>query len=170
MGRITTGGLYAPSILGVLQGAVSATDTTFSVSVAQAVEIDRRIGQTGTLTLVGPPTAGGTVATFTETFTVVDTTTGAITCSALDADLIAGSFVGHNDGSQIPRTFIDDSFGEKVTDVDGTSIDVQFPLLPLTGIIDSSQILPVWPSDTSLQQWIVDQLNAYGEYQFDHQF
>lgn len=172
MGKITSGGKYATCILGVLQNAESATGTSIDVTVAQAVEIDRRIGQSGTLTLVGPPSAAGTVATFTETFSAVNTSTGEITVSALNADLIAGSFVMHNDGSETPVTFLPDGYPIKVSDPDGTRrSDIEFPKMPISGVIDSSQLID-WPSDTSLQAWLVGQLNAAagGQYVFDHRY
>lgn len=170
MGKITSGGEYAPAILGIMTAAQVATDTSVTVSAAQAVEIVRRVGATGTLRFVGPPSAAGTVATFTETYSAVNTSTGVITVSGLNADLIAGSFVCANDGSYIPRSMIPDGYGVKVTDETGTSLDAPFSPMPIWGVVDSSQLLPAWPSDTSLQQWIVDQLNAYGQFIFDHKY
>lgn len=169
MGKITSSGKYAPSILGIMTQAQVATDTSVTVSAAQAVEIVRRVGSTGTLRFVGPPTAAGTVATFTETYSAVNTTTGVITVSGLDADLIAGSFVCANDGTYLPLMPIPDGYGIKATDTDGTtSLDVPFPVTPIAGVIDSSLILPAWPSDTSLQDWIRDKMNLYGKFVFDH--
>jgi len=171
MGKVTASGKYAPSIIGVTTGAVSATGTSVTVSAAQAVELVRRVGATGTIRLVGPPSAAGTVATFTETYSSVNTTTGVITCSSLNADLIAGSFVCADDGSYLPLTLIPDGYGVKVTDTDGsTNLDVPFAPFPIAGVITSSQLLPAWPSDTSLQEWVRDKLNLYGKYVFNHGF
>jgi hypothetical protein len=164
LGKLTSGGLYAPSIIGTLTGAAAAAATTVNVSAAAATEIVRRIGTTGTLRFVGPPTAGGVVATFTETYSAVNTTTGAITVSALDAALIQGSFVCADDGTYLPITFIPDEqtgWGIKVTDQDGTNLSVPLPLVPVMGIVTSSQLVN-WPSDTSLQKWVKDQLNGSG--------
>jgi hypothetical protein len=119
---------------------------------------------------VGPPTANGPVATFTETISAINTTTGVLTVSGLNADLIAGSFVCLDDGSYIPRTFIPDGYPIQVVDSTGTAFDVPFPLVPTAGIIDVSQFLPAWPSDTSLQAWIKAQLNTYGQYVWDDSF
>lgn len=171
MGKITSSGKYAPSILGVLQGAKSATDTSVTVTAAQATEIVRRVGSTGTLRFVGPPSAAGTVATFTETYSAVDTATGIITCSGLDADLIAGSFVCANDGTYLPLTFISDGYGIKVTDVfSSTSIDVPFAQMPVLATVITANLLPVWPSDTSLQAWIFEKLNLFGKFIPDYGF
>jgi hypothetical protein len=171
MGKITASGKYAPSVIGVTQAAVSAAGTTVTVTAAQAVELVRRIGATGTLRLVGPPTAAGTVATFTETYSAVNTGTGAITVSGLDADLVAGSFVVPNDGSQTPVTMISDGTGEKVTDADGNSQDTPFRHLPIAGVITPSQLIP-WPADTSLQAWVRTNLSTAsgGKFIFDDMF
>lgn len=163
LGKLTSGGKYVPAILGVLTGAEIATATSVTVSPAQAVEIQRRVGSTGTLRFVGPPSAAGTVATFTETFSAINTTTGVITCSALDAALIAGSFVCADDGSAYPITFVPEStthgWAIHVQDREGVDQDVPLDRLPIAGVIDSSQLL-LWPSDTSLQNWITGQLNG----------
>lgn len=171
MGKRSSDNKWAPSIIGVTTGAVSATGTTVTVSAAQAVELVRRVGATGTLRLVGPPAANGTVATFTETYSAVNTTTGAITTSALDADLVAGSFVCANDGTYLPLSVIPDGFGVLVTDGLGTTdLDVPFARLPVGGVLRTDFILPVWPTDTSLRQWIADKMNLGGKFIFDHLF
>ncbi len=48
MGKITTTGLFAPAIVGVTTGAYSNGGTSITVSAAQAVELDRLVGQAGT--------------------------------------------------------------------------------------------------------------------------
>ncbi|HYH67513.1 MAG TPA: hypothetical protein VD866_22640 [Urbifossiella sp.] len=83
MGRVTASGKYANSFLGVTSGALTNSGTTVTVSAAQAAEIVRRVGLTGTLYLIGPPTAAGTVRVLTATYSAVNTTTGAITITAL---------------------------------------------------------------------------------------
>jgi hypothetical protein len=172
MGKVTASGKYAPSILGVLQSAAAAAATSVTVTAAQAAEIVRRVGATGTLRFVGPPAANGTVATFTETYSAVNTTTGVVTVSALDAALVAGSFVCADDGTYEPLTLIGDGFGVRVQDLDGNDIDVPFAELPIAGVIDSGQLLPVWPSDTALQQWLVDRLSraSGGKFTFSHAY
>lgn len=83
MGKITSGGLYAPSVIGLSSGALTSTGTTLSSSAAIATELVRRIGSTGTFKLTGPPTAAGTVRTLTATYSAASTTTGDITITAL---------------------------------------------------------------------------------------
>jgi len=174
LGRATSGsysGYFGVSIIGVLTGAVSASGTSVTVSAAQATEVVRRIGSTGTIRLVGPPTANGTVATFTETYSAVNTTTGVITTSSLDADLVAGSFVCANDGTYLPISFISEpESGFKVTDNTGANTLAQWWRVPIAGIVDQSKLLPVWPTDTSLQAWIVASLNATAGAKFVFQY
>lgn len=159
MGKQTSSGKYAPSILGVLASAEVVTATTITVTAAQAVEINRRLTATGTLTLVGPPTAAGVVAVFTEVMSAIDTATGVITLGALDAALIAGSFVMDNDGTEVPVFLIGDGYGVKVTDQDDVNTDVPFRDALFGGIVDASQII-LYPSDASLKTWIKQALNG----------
>lgn len=169
VGKVTATGKYANSIIGAITGAVVATGTSITVSAAQAVELVRRVGTTGTLRLVGPPTAGGTVATFTETYSAVNTTTGVVTISALNADLIAGSFVCADDGSYLPKTFLPDGW-EMIVPDDDTDLPLAQP--PIAGNVTASNLLP-WPSDTALRAWIRSQLNdptGYGQFVFTEQY
>ena len=85
LGKITTGDKWAPSIIGVGAEALDGDETTFTVTAATAVEIVRRIGTTGTFKMTGPPTAAGVVRTATITFSAIDTTTGVITITAIEA-------------------------------------------------------------------------------------
>ncbi len=169
MGKITATGLYGASIIGVLLNAASSGATSLTVSVATATELVRRNGASGTFKLIGPPTANGTVASQTVTYSAVVLATGVITCTAISADYVAGSFVTAGDGSDNMLTLIPDGYGLKVTDVDNTTrIPVQFPEMPVEGIIQSSQIIN-WPSDTSLQAYIITHLStaAGGKLVFD---
>lgn len=81
MGKVTSGGKWAPSVLGLTNGAY-ASGTSLTLSVAAAVELNRRIGASGTFKLTGPPTASGTVRTLTITYSAVNTTTGVVTITA----------------------------------------------------------------------------------------
>jgi hypothetical protein len=172
MGKVTASGKYAPSILGVVASAYTSGGTTLTVSAAQAVEIARRVGSsgTGTLICVGPPTANGTVAETAVTFSAVNTTTGAITVTSLGVDKVAGSFICTNDGSMYPVTFITDEYGIKTTDQDGVSCDVPFAGFPIAALVDASQI-GNYPSDTSIIAWVKAKLRAKGYgFMFDDDF
>ena len=84
MGKRTSGGAYAPAIIGRTNGAMANGDTTITVVAAVATEVIRRIGSTGTIKVTGPPTAAGVVRTLTATFSAVGATT--LTITALGAN------------------------------------------------------------------------------------
>lgn len=167
MGKITSGGKYAPSIIGVTTNAEAAGSTSIEAAAAVVTELVRRVGASGTFKLTGPPTANGTVTTETVTYSAASGTT--ITCTAIAAAHVAGSFIQPTDGSETPLTFIGDGYGIKVTDEDSANIDVPFHNFAIGGVVDSSQLIN-WPSDTSLQAWIWARLNSIdaGKFIPDH--
>lgn len=183
MGKITASGKYAPSILGVTTGtnaqngtAYTSGGTSIAVSAATAVEIARRVGTSGNLYFVGPPTASGTVAVLGPiAFSAINTTTGVITTATLGADLVIGSLVCAADGTHLPRTIIGDGmggFGIPVVDpFTQSDIDVPFPEFPIGGTIISANIIN-WPADASTKTWIFTKLNADGQAHFtgDHNY
>lgn len=169
MGRVTTGGKYAPSYIGVNQNAYTSGGTTITVTAAQAVEIVRRVGATGNLLYIGPPAAAGTVAVLGPiAYSAVNTSNGQITTATLGANLIAGAFVAANDGSQIPVSFLPDGFGYNCLDSGGNSQDIPYYAFPVDGDVQSDKLLPVWPSDTSLQAYIVSNLRSNLDLRFSH--
>ena len=149
MGKITTGGKYAPSIIGPSTSAFTAAETRIKVGLATATEIVRRIGATGTFKITGPPAAAGTVDTSAITYSAVDVTTGYITVTALGTTFINGSFIQPDDGSETARTFIIEETGIKVTSDDSANANIQFRLMPIAAQIDASQLVN-FPTDTSL--------------------
>lgn len=165
LGKITSGGYYANSILGLTSGALTTVATTLNVPVATAVELVRRVGDSGTFKLTGPPTAAGTVATSTVTYSAVDTTTGAVTITATGVAFVAGSLVQPTDGSETPLTFIDDGYGIVIPDDD---TDAEMPFFPVGGVVDSSQLID-YPADASLKTWLKQQLSTAlgGKFAFD---
>lgn len=170
MGKITASGKYAPCFVGVTTAAYTSGGTTLTVSAAVAAELDRLVGQAGTTELiaVGPPTAAGTVAATAFTHSAINTTTGDITVTSLGVDKVAGTLIGVNDGRHTPLTLVPDGYGVKCTDIDGTSLDVQFNEFPIAGVVTGSQLLPVWPGDASLRAYIRDALNVYGKFVMDY--
>ncbi len=174
MGKITATGLYAPSILGVISGAYTSGGTQLTVSLAQAAEIVRRVGSsgTGTLKAIGPPTANGINAVTAITYSAIDVTTGIITVTSLGVNKVAGTLITAADGTQVPTTVIPDGYGIKVTDIDGTTnLSVPFPQLPIGGTIISANLLPVVPTDTTIQAYIeASGLNLHGQFVFDWNF
>ncbi len=176
MGKITATGLYATSVIGVTTQAIAVGGTSITVSAAQAVEIVRRIGASGSaaMTIFGPPTANGIMGSELVTWSAVDQTTGIITCTALLNAYVAGSFLGGIDGSQFPSTLIPDwDYGVPVVDRFGVSVaSVDYPHMPVSGMIHSVQILPAWPTDTTLQTWIKNHVGdvGHGVYIFDDSY
>lgn len=176
MGKITSGGKYAPSIIGLTTVAhdTSAVTTTMTLPAAVVTELQRRVGL-GDFKITGPPTAAGTVATETLTIAAFASATTITLDSGSSADFAAGSLITPADGSEAPLCVIGDGFGIKVTDQDNADIDVPFvhtnggKAMLVGGILDSSQILD-WSSDASVQAYIVSQLNAAGQFIFDHKF
>lgn len=156
MGEITSGGKYAPSILGVLASMYDAVydETSLTVPVATAAEIVRRIGATGTIKLIGPPTAAGTVATGSKAYTDVNTTTGVITlASAFSADFVAGSIIAPADGSEAPSQFVTEPYGLDVLDINSSNIDRTMTLLKQADI-NTSMIVFYSSLDASVQTWL----------------
>lgn len=86
LGKITATALLAAAIIGTSINALASTGTTVTLSAAEATELVRRQGATGTFTLTGPPAAAGVVRTLTATYSAVNTTTGAVTITALGVD------------------------------------------------------------------------------------
>jgi len=83
LGKITSSGKYANAVIGNTAGALTGTGTSLTLAAAEAVELVRRVGATGTFKLTGPPSAAGVVRTLTATYSAVNTTTGVVTITAL---------------------------------------------------------------------------------------
>jgi hypothetical protein len=149
----TTGGKYAASVIGVLTIAAAAGATALTVAPAVATEIVRRFGASATFKLTGPPAAAGIVATQILTYSAVNTSTGVITCAALTAAAIAGSFVQPTDGSETILTLLGNKWGVKVTDLSGSSTDVLEDQLLLAGHLKTANIAN-YPTDTSLLAYV----------------
>ena len=73
---------------------------------------------------------------------------------------VSGSLIGSTDGSQVPLTFIPNGTPIVVTDYDGNNMDVEFAEMPIDCVVDETQILPVWPTDTGLQNFIKNSLST----------
>ena len=159
LGKITASAKYAPSILGVLTVAAAGAATSLTVAPAVATEIVRRIGAAGTFKLTGPPAAAGTVATQTVTFSAVNTSTGVITCTAIAAAAIIGSFVQPTDGSETIIALVANRWGIKVTDQNAANTDVFEDQLLLAGHVKTANIVN-YPTDTSLITYVKAALRA----------
>lgn len=160
MGKITSGGLWAPSAYGLTTNAEAIGSTAIEATAAVVTELVRRGGASGTFKLIGPPTAGGAVSVETVTYSAASGTT--ITVTALVNAFVAASIIAPVDGSEYPQSFVPDGWGIKVTDSDNsTNLTVEFPQVPIAGIVDFAQLLPA-VSDASLKQWVIAQLTSQG--------
>lgn len=168
MGKITSGGYYAPSIIGVTTAAYTSGDTTLTVSAAQAAYLNARVGASGTFKLVGPASAAGSNNTTTVTYSAINTTTGVITVTNIGANRIAGCFVCPSDGSETILTFIPDGYNLLVPD---DLSDINFPFIPVSGTVQTANIIN-YPSDTTLITYVQQSLStlAGGKFVFSSVF
>jgi hypothetical protein len=179
LGKITSGGLYRPSIIGVTTVAHTGNSTVIlTVAAGTATEVNRLMGGANiSLKITGPPTAAGTVASSAITVTAASGT--SLTLSAvLTTDFVVGSLIQPAGGSETPLVIIGDGYPIKVTDADAASIDqnLEQGRALIGGAVDASQIAN-WPADASLKNWVMSKLNggaaatpAKGPVIFDHPY
>ena len=192
-GQSTTGSssasvnMFGSSFFGVVGYGLSANATTIVVPAAIGSEINRRLGGTGTINVIGPPTAAGTVAlqpcilsSITQNSSVY-WTLNLSNSVQLTAAAVAGSLLAANDGSQYPVTFIDELDGIRVCDIMGSALMVQFPRVPIAGgTVNVANLENYIPSGTTIasvngsgvantvsgnamvQAWIKSMLNSAG--------
>ena len=178
MVKEASGGLYRNFIIGVSGEAYdtdAGADTTLEVAAAVATEIARLITVAGgavTLSLIGPPTAAGTVAATDIVISAASGTTLTITDIAVDKvtnSLITAHVPATSDITDGTFCFIDDGTGVKLSDVDGNRITQEYGHALVAGSIDESQIVN-WPADTSTRTYLKNLLNqsasGYG-FRFD---
>jgi hypothetical protein len=158
MGKVTSGGKYAASVLGVTTNAEASGSTSIQAAAAVVTELVRRVGASGTFKLIGPPTAGGTVAVETVTYSAASGTD--ITVTATTAAFVAGSLICPTDGSETPTQLLTPQYGVPVTNEFGDSLDQTMRLLR-GGDIDVTQIVN-YPSDASLKAWVKAALRTLG--------
>lgn len=171
IGKVTATGLYANSIIGLTNASYTSGGTTLTVTAAVAAEVKRRIGSSGTFKVQGPPTAGGTIAAFTVTFSAVGTTT--ITVSDLGANVVTKSLILANDGSGVPLTVYDppDGIGTDVSSPDGTSFNQPVSNLLLGSELLSANIIHLTDCDASCQTWLKGQLQGQNRtFTFDNDY
>ncbi len=169
LGKVGSTNLMANSIIG-LTGVLhdtSATPTVLTLPAAVVTEIARRIGTSGTFKIIGPPTAAGTVATETVTFSAIATST-TITITATSADFAAGSIIAPADGSEAPKTVLVNPYGIDVVATDGTNLKQALDLYLTGADLKATQIISLTEGDASVQTWIKTQLKAAGRFTFDN--
>jgi hypothetical protein len=161
MGRVTASGKYANSILGLTGAAAASGATSITTDVNTAAEIVRRIGASGTFKLTGPPAAAGTVATQVVTYSAVNTSTGAITCTALSAAAVSGSLIQPTDGSETVLTLLCEVDGLQIVDQTHTNrVDVFCGTLLAGGGTINTGMIVNYPSDPSLKAYLKAALRA----------
>jgi hypothetical protein len=170
MGKVTTGGKYRESIIGVTNGAIgAATITTITVAAPVATEVARLLAVAGgniTLRLFGPPSAAGTNAATNLTVTAAAGTTITFSSTAVPA-YVDKSLIQATDGSQLPLTMIADPSGIDVTAMDATTnIDQMLGRWLAGADVYSNMVIAgntdMTALDASLQTWIKQQLNGGG--------
>ena len=95
MGMVTATGEFAPSVIGTLGVAYAETATQMNIlHDAEAAEITRRLGASGTFKITGPQVANGRVRTKTVTYSAVGSGTGVdeVQTFTPDAAATAGTY------------------------------------------------------------------------------
>jgi hypothetical protein len=164
LGKITSGGKYAPCIIGLSDEDYTSGQTELDCTAATATEVVRRVGSSGTLIVIGAPTATGVVAIFTATYSAVtiDGADSLITLADLGANIESGALICAADGSAYPLgILVNPDTGVKVVDVDANNIDYHLAELCIGGAIKASQIIN-YPAaaNTTLRQFVKDAMNA----------
>ncbi len=107
MGKITSGGLYAPSIIDVTAGALAGTGTSITLTPAGAAELIRRQGSSGTLSLTGPVAANGVSRTLAIAYSAVVASTGVVTTTAANANEVQTLDFANSPSGTFTLTIID---------------------------------------------------------------
>lgn len=81
------------------------------------------------------------------------------TTAGVGGAFVTGSLISPTDGSETPVTFIGDGLGQTIDSV--TPVDLDFPLAPISGVVDVANFLP-WPADASTKTFIRDALHRTG--------
>lgn len=149
---------YRPAILGSVSSDYT-TGTTLTVGTATAQMVEKVIGSSGTLWVLGHDgsgTAEGDVDAEEVTFSAVDTGAGTLTITALTGDFDAGSVLlafqpallggsGGVSGHAEAFILINKADGVKVTDPDDADMDAMLAEAAIGGVVDASQIID-WDS------------------------
>jgi hypothetical protein len=171
IGKVTTTGLYANSVIGLTSANYTSGGTSLTLTSQAATELNRRVGASGTFTLQGAPTASGTMAKFTVTYSAVNTTTGVVTVTNIGADVALGAYVMPTDGSQVPVSVFDNDQGLPidVLDASGASINQPIHRQLIRGDLIATSIINLTEANASSQSWMKGQLQASGRaFTFDN--
>jgi hypothetical protein len=164
MARNATTNRYGVWAIGTFQAATTASATTFTLTAAEAVELVRRIGASGSLTVVGSATAGGALVTEVVTYSAVNISTGAVTVTAMTSAFVAGSVVTEASFT-VPTSMIVETTGILIPETGDRDWQV-----PIGGQVIAANLLP-WPAsaNTTLRNHIRTSLSTLpgGKFVFD---
>lgn len=163
LGKITTGGKYRPSIIGLIGANYTSGGTSLTVSAAVATEVARLITNAGgnvSLKAVGPPTAAGTNAVTSVTCSAASGTT--LTVSSLGVDKVSGTAITPADGSQIPVTVLADMDGVVLTDITGANLDQPLGRYLIRADLIAKMVCFLTDMDSSAETYFKQQLNGGG--------
>jgi hypothetical protein len=176
LGKITTGGLYRPSVIGLTTAAATSGATTLTVTAVCATEMARLIAAAGgnvNVRLIGPPTAAGTVAVLAAVACSAASGT-SLTVAAIGAALAAGSYVAPADGSHVPVNVLPNAYGVDVLDTAGSAVNQPLDQLLRGADFIASKIPNLvaddssTTTDTSVQAWAKARLKEAGYFTFDN--
>lgn len=164
VGKETASNLFATSIIGQATSAFASNATTLITDAGTATELVRRLGSSGTFTLTGPPTAGGTVASSTVAYSAVNTTTGHITVTTTGVAYVSGSWIGPVDGTQLGGgstvyTLLAEQNGVKVVDIlNTTRVNAYTNRLWTGGGVINTAYIVNYPADVAMQAYLKAQI------------
>ena len=173
MVKAASGGLYRNFIIGKSNAALAgSSDTSITVVAAVATEVARLIAAAGgnlSLSLIGPPSAAGTVATTSITVTAASGTT--LTISSLSVAKVTDSLITLRAADYTAGSFcvIDDDDFINLTDETNARANRPWGRPLIGGTLDTSQLLD-WPADSSTVTTLKGLLNSAGgmsQFRFD---
>ncbi len=169
MGRLTSGGNYAPALIGVGE-AYTSGQTEITTTLAAAAELVRRVGTSGTFQYQG---LVGTVHTKqTVTYSAVDVGTGIITVTNLAATYAAGAWIQAIDGSEVVVSIYNGEnlgYPQRVTQ-ESTGADINLRYLVAIAALVIESKLTHWPAAGNFRTALRAELNSFGNFQFQEQY
>ncbi len=169
----------------VVTAAWNTTDATYLAAIQAALDLATGVANGIVATAIAATdTDLGFVLTFSGTGYAAkshplveiityptSSTQGTVTrvTAGQDGRFAVGSLVQPTDGSETILGILGMEGGLKVTDVDGTDLDVECRRLIIGsggGVVDASQIID-YPAEATVQAWIKAALRAVGSYSFD---
>jgi len=177
LGKLSSSGKYANSIIGLTPTPLATSSTSFTLSISAAQEILRRFGAAGALTLTGQnSTNSASLANVTsQTLPFANVTIGTasatvtLATNAAPVPALAGALVQPADGSQTPIAILADKWAIKVTDLNGNRVNVPADSILLSGHVKTANVVN-YPTNAALVAWLKSQLNANCLLTFDDAF